>query len=164
MKHIKLRKRDSGATVVEFAICILIFIVLILSAFDFAYLFYAKVTIQNAVRQAGRFAITGNCGPGVTNCFANDPNNRINTILNIVTTYSFGLNPTISVTCPGGCPSYSAGTGSTASDNAGGPSNTVNIAATYTWHPFILTPFFGTSYTFTEYDTFRNEPFAPPAP
>src|SRR5208282_564450 len=122
--------------------------------------FYAKLTLQNAVRQAGRYAITGNCGdPG--SCFVNGPADRLNTIFQTMTTYSFNLNPTVTVTCIlGTCPSY-AGSGG---NNAGGPGDTVKISATYTFYPLITGKFFsGGSYTFTVTSTFKNEPFSPPS-
>ena len=52
--------------------------------------------------------------------------------------------------------------------NAGGPGDTVQITATYTWYPFVITRFVptmfpGGKYTFSVTSTFVNEPFAPPS-
>jgi len=156
---------QSAQSLVEFAITATAFLFVIFATIDFAFLFYAKVTLQNAVRQAGRYAITGNCGanglPG-SNCFVNGPGDRLNIIMQTVSDYSFGLNPTVTVSCISGtCPGYAGGTGA---NNAGGPGDTVQISAQYTWYPLVLARIFaGGSYTFTVSSTFRNESFAPPA-
>ena len=52
---------DSGQTLVEFALALMILLVLVFGTMDFANLYYHKLTLQNAVRQAGRYAITGQC-------------------------------------------------------------------------------------------------------
>jgi TadE-like protein len=159
------KAEDSGQTVVEFALATTIFLVLIFATFNFAFLFYSKVTLQNAVRQAGRFAITGNCGtdggPG-SNCFVYGPGDRLHVILQTVTKYSFGLNPTVTVQCmQGACPGYAGG----GSNNAGGPGDTVKIWAQYTWHPIPIGKFFPSSgYLVIVSSTYKNESFAPPPP
>jgi TadE-like protein len=159
------RAEDSGQTLVEFALTATILLLLIFTTFDFAFLFYAKVTLQNAVRQAARYAITGNCGtdggPG-SNCFVNGPGDRLHVILQTVNTYSFGLNPTVTVQCiQGACPGYAGGGG----NNAGGPGDTVKIAAQYTRGFLIIGRFFPSgAYNFTVSSSYKNESFAPPPP
>jgi Flp pilus assembly protein TadG len=166
---LKILKRghgdQSGQTMVEFALVGAVFILLVFGMFDLAYYFYGRVTLQNAVRQAGRYAITGNCStPG--SCFSNGGSgggsgDRLNSILNTVTTFSFGLNPTVTVTCNGTCNS-DYGDGGT--NNAGGPGDTVIITATYTWNPWLIpsfVPSFPTSYKYSVSSIFRNEQFPP---
>ena len=154
-------RSESGQSLVETALCALLFWLFIFGTFDFGFLYYTKVTLQNAVRQAARYAVTGNCTSAP--CF--DPSNgsgdRLNTILQTVSDYSFGLNATVSVSCiQGSCLStYGYGT-----NNAGGPGDTVQISAQYTFRPIILHNIFtGGSYTYTVSSTFQNEHFAPPA-
>ena len=53
------KKNDSGQALVEIAISLSIFLLLAMGTIDFAFLFNHKLTLQNAVRQAGRYAITG---------------------------------------------------------------------------------------------------------
>ena len=91
---------ESGQTMVEFALVASIFLLLIFGMFDLAFYFYGRVTLQNAVRQAARYAITGNCGtPG--SCFSGSngqgggSGDRLNTIEQTVQKFSFGLNPTV---------------------------------------------------------------------
>ncbi len=156
----RLSRAESGQALVETALCASIFILLMFAIIDFGFLYYSKVTIQNAVRQAGRYAITGNCQSGT--CF--DPKNgagdRLNTIIKTVQNFSFGLNPTVSVTCISGtCPAY-AGFGS---NNAGGPGDVVEITATYTFTPIMIWRFIGGTYTYTVRSVFKNEIFQPPA-
>jgi hypothetical protein len=148
---------ESGQSVLEFAITATVFFLLFFAVIDFGFLFFAKVTLQNAVRQAGRYAITGNCSSG--SCFATN-GNRLPTILQTVSQFSFFLNPTVTVACTGSCPTYGG--------NAGGPGDTVQITASYVWYPFVITRFVPTmfpsgSYTVNVSATFKNEPFAPPS-
>ena len=158
---------ESGTTLVELAIVGTFFFVLVFSIIDFGFLFYAKVTLQNAVRQAARYAITGNCTDG-TGCFGNGTGNRYNTIVTTVRNFGFAVPPTnITVTClQGSCPSYS-NCGNQDAGNAGGPGDTVQVSASYTFRPVIIGPFlrlgFGSSsYPFTVSATFKNETFPPP--
>ncbi len=56
-----LKRNESGQTLVEVAISLSVFLMLVLGTIDFGYMFSTKLTLQNAVRQAGRYAITGQC-------------------------------------------------------------------------------------------------------
>src|ERR1035441_2377106 len=58
------KANDSGQTLVEMAISLSLLLLLVMGTTDFGYLFSTKVTLQNAVRQGGRYAITGQCIPG----------------------------------------------------------------------------------------------------
>ncbi len=162
LRFLRAQREDAGQSLLEFALSATVFVVALCAVFEFGFMFFSQLTLQNAVRQAGRYAITGNCGTGGSNgsnCFVSGPSDRLNQILQVVTNYSFGLKPTVSVTCiQGSCPSY-AGSGT---NNAGGPGDTVQIAATYTWKPLIF-PQYLSPYTFTVSSTFRNETFAPPS-
>ena len=151
-------RSERGQTLVEFAVCASLFVLLLFSILDFGFLFYTKMTLQNAVRTAGRYAITGNCDSG--DCYDNgNSGNRMQTILDTVHTLSFGLNPTVSVNCVTGSCSGSYGAGA---NNAGGPGDTVRITASYVFNPFIIKRFFpGGIYTVTCSSTYKNETFAP---
>jgi hypothetical protein len=160
---------QSGQTMVEFALVASAFLLLIFGMFDLAFFYYTRVTLQNAVRQGARYAITGNCSNPGSGCFSNinggggGSGDRLNSIVNTVVSYSFGLITTsqVSVVCSGACLGY-YGNGGT--NNAGGPGDTVRIAVTYTWQPWIISKFvprFGTSFPYTVSSTFRNEQFPP---
>lgn len=143
---------------VEFAIALSLFLLLILGSMDFADLFSTKLTLQNAVRQAGRYAITGQC---ITNPDGTCQLSRYNSIVQTLQNASVGLlnssnSSDISITCTnngGGCP-----------NNAGGPGDIITITVTYTYN-FMTGPiaqyFTGGSYMFTVSAAFTNEPFPP---
>lgn len=153
------RRVDSGQALVEFALSASMFILFLFAIIDFGFLFYSKLTLQNAVRTAGRYAITGNCDSG--NCYDNGNNgNRLQTILNTVQTYSFGLSPAVWVHCVGTCGSTYGNGG----NNAGGPGDTIQIQATYVFRPVITGRFFsGGTYTIVVSSSYKNEIFQPPA-
>lgn len=157
---------ESGQSMLEFAISAVVFLALFFAAIDFGFFFFAKVTLQNAVRQAGRYAITGNCG-SAGNCFnsgGKQNGNRLPIILQTVQRFSYFLNPTVTVSCVGSCPDWAKSGG----DSAGGPQDVVQITATYDWYPFMITKFYpkslpGGHVNLNISSFFKNEPFAPPA-
>lgn len=168
LRSYKMRAKpgESGQALVEFALAVTIFLLLLFATIDFGYLYFVKVTLQNAVRQAGRYAITGNCTGG-SNCFGGGSSDRYNSIVQVALKYSFGFisSANLTITClpppigqVGGCPGYAGG--------AGGPGDTVMITATYTWTPVtaLVSKFFTKGvYTYSVSSTFKNEFFAPPA-
>ena len=139
-------KRDSGQAALEFAVSALVMFLLVFAVCDFSYLFFTKLTLQNAVRQGGRYAITGQSMSGKT---------RVNSILQTVQNTSLGLattsNTTVcSVTCGCGC--------------GGVPQDTVTIVVTYQYRfltPLMARYFTGGTYTYTVSSSFRNEAFPP---
>lgn len=151
------RRNDSGQALVEIAISLSIFLLLAMGTVDFAIMFNHKLTLQNAVRQAGRYAITGQC--------INQPNgtcSRYNSILQTLETSSSGLlnannvGTDVVISCVnggGGCP-----------NPAGGPRDVVTIQVTFP-HRFLtpLTAFFfhNTPINIKVSSTFSNEPFDP---
>lgn len=52
-------RRRRGQTLVEFALIVPIILLLVLGLIDFARVFQAYLTLQNAAREAGRYAVTG---------------------------------------------------------------------------------------------------------
>lgn len=141
-----------GTTLLEFALVLPMFVLLLFAAVDFARLFYVEMTLQNAVREAGRYAITGNHVP--------DPNHpgqnlsRAQSIQRVAQKQAMGLDVSnLQILSANG------GSGS-----AGGPGDTVTISLTT--HLHLLTPviarFFNNGvYTFTVSVAFKNEPFPP---
>ncbi len=137
---------------VEFALVLPIFVLLLFAVADFARLFYIEMTLQNAVREAGRYAITGNHVP--------DPDHtgqslsRVQSIIQVAQQSAMGLDVSnLQIVSANG------GAGS-----AGGPGDTVTISLTTDLH--LLTPiiaqFFNDGvYTFTVSVSFKNEPFPP---
>ena len=129
-----------------------VFVLLMFAVADFARLFYVEMTLQNAVREAGRYAITGNHQP--------DPNHhgqnlsRVQSIQHVAQQEAMGLDVSnLQIV------SASGGVG-----NAGGPGDTVTLSLTTNLHlvtPVIAQFFTNGVYTFTVSVAFRNEPFPP---
>lgn len=59
-------RRQSGATIVEMAIVAPVFLLILLALVEFSMMFFATLTMQYAVREGARYAITGqsNLDPG----------------------------------------------------------------------------------------------------
>jgi hypothetical protein len=59
----KTARSQRGQAVVEFTLVALLFFTVLFSIVEFAHLFYVKLTLRQALGQAGRFMVTGQCGP-----------------------------------------------------------------------------------------------------
>ena len=142
--------RTDGTSLLEFAFVVLMFMTLVFAVVDFARLFYAEVTLQNAVRQAGRYAVTGN---HQTNSQGTQMS-RVASIMQVAQQAAIGLDTSnIQIS------SLVGGSGS-----AGGPQDTCIISVT--GNVKLLTPVIGHFfkngiYTFTVSVEFKNEPFPP---
>lgn len=147
MAQMKSRLRaDSGQSLVEFAITALVFLTLIFSILEFSFLFFARLSLQNAVREGGRYAITGQALPGLA---------RYASILQVVEDKSMGFatsSNTQICSAAGGCSS------------GGGPGDTLTITVTYSYNfinPLVAAFFKNGVCTFTTSSSFKNEPFPP---
>lgn len=146
----KISRRRTGQSLVETAITFTIFMLLVFGVLDFARLFYVQMTMQHALRVAGRYAATGN---HLTDSQGSTMS-RANSILQVAQNAAMGLPLTaIQFT------SQSLGSGS-----AGGPCDTVTLA--FGCNVQLLTPmislFFSNGvYRFNVSSTYRNEPFPP---
>jgi Flp pilus assembly protein TadG len=142
----------AGASAVEFALVAPMFFLLYFAVFDFARLFYAEMTLQNAVRQAGRYAVTGNHLPDPQR--SGQSLSRVASITQVAQQAAMGLSVSgIQISSLGG------GSGS-----AGGPGDTVTISLTTNLQlmtPIVAQYFPGGTYMFTVSVTFKNEPFPP---
>ncbi|MGB8772291.1 MAG: TadE family protein [Candidatus Korobacteraceae bacterium] len=136
----------------EFALVAPMVLLLLFAVFDFARLFYVEMNLQNAVREAGRYGITGN--------HLSDPKHpgqtlsRVNSIIQVAQEAAIGLNVSnIQVS------SVAGGNGS-----AGGPGDTMIISLTTNLQlmtPIVAQFFKNGTYTFTVSVSFKNEPFPP---
>lgn len=139
-----------GHTLVEFALVVVMFFMLVFAVIDFGRLFFIQMTVQNAVQQAGRFAATGNHLPD-----PNNPGNKLPRVDSIIATIQqavVGANITgISIS------SLKGGPGS-----AGGPGDTVTVSVTTDVDLMtpLIAPFFPNGiFGFTSSVSFKNEPF-----
>jgi Flp pilus assembly protein TadG len=148
-----------GQALPEFALVAMTFFLLAFALIDFSWLMFNQMNMQDAVREAGRYASTGNHyvpdpinAPGVTL-------NRVDSIKQILNQAAAGANcvPVVS--------NSSGAVDGTGLPNAGLPSDTVTITANCAI-PLLTTAigsFFGTDnkYHFAVSSTFKNEPFSP---
>jgi Flp pilus assembly protein TadG len=58
-----MKPSNQGAASVEFALTSLIFLMLFFILIDFSYLFFVNLTLQHAVREGARYAVTGQFDP-----------------------------------------------------------------------------------------------------
>jgi Flp pilus assembly protein TadG len=142
-----------GQSVIEFALVSITFFFLVFAIIDFSWALFNQMNVQEAVRQAGRYAATGRHITGSNGSTAS----RISSITQVLDSYAIGSGVSISsVTIS----SAAGGVGS-----AGGPGDTVTITATCAVP--MLTTVIGKlfnqdgRYHFTASSTFRNEPFLP---
>jgi Flp pilus assembly protein TadG len=138
---------ERGQSILEFAITALLLFLLVFAIIDYSHLYFDKLTLQNAVRQGGRYAITGQSMPG---------NSRYLSILATVRNASLGMaassNTTVCSQPSGNC------------NFGGGPNETVTITVNYLYRintPIMAQFFPGGTYLITVSSSFRNEPFPP---
>jgi Flp pilus assembly protein TadG len=149
-------KRSRGGTFVEFALVIPLFFLLTFAIIDFGYLFFMKLSLENAVRQAGRFAITGNHLTTTSSSGTVTTETRIQSIENTATQAAAGWPiSSIVITSPG------QGTNQTGSAGGPGAPVTVSLTVTYTFFTHFIGKFFPNGQdVFTVSTTFRNEDFS----
>jgi Flp pilus assembly protein TadG len=150
--HRREAASPEGSSILEFAFIVPLFLLLLFAVMDFSRLFYVELTLQNAVRQAGRYAITGN--------HMADPKNpgqnlsRVGSIIQVAQNAAQGLDvAAIQIS------SLNGGAGS-----AGGPGDTVTISLTTNLQLMtsLVAQFFKNgTYTFTVSVSFKNESFPP---
>jgi len=139
-----------GQSLAEFAIVVPLFFLLIFGLLDFGRLFFTQATLQHALREAGRFAVTGRHLPDGKG----GDLSRVDSILSVAEKQAFGLSidrQDVVIS------SQVGGAG-----NAGGPGDTVTISLNYSMR--LLTPIVASFFNNGRYDfrvatTFRNEPF-----
>jgi TadE-like protein len=141
-----------GSALTELALIIPMFLLLVFGVCDFGRLFFVETTLENALRQAGRYAITGNHQPDPKHPGQNL--SRVDSIVQVAQQAAIGIDVTdIQVS------SVNGGAGS-----AGGPGDTVIISLTSNVQlitPPIAAFFKNGIYTFTVSVRLKNEPFPP---
>jgi hypothetical protein len=141
-----------GLETVELAIILPVFLLLLFAILDFGRMFFTQITLQHAMREGGRFGVTGErlADP-------NDPRtlqSRLDSIKRVVRESAVGvrINPAdIHVFTVPGSP-----------DDAGGPGQTFTIRMSYDF--LFVTPMVGRffdngTHRFSVSTTFRSEPY-----
>jgi len=144
-------RSSRGQTIVEFALVLPVFLLLLCGVVDFSNVLYNEMTMQNALRQAGRFATTGNTLPDQT---------RLASIILTAQQAAAGLNlssSSINISSNG-----TGGYGLTGG-NPGGPGDiiTISVTAGVPMLTPVIAPFFPPNgkYNYTVSVTFKNEPW-----
>jgi Flp pilus assembly protein TadG len=145
-----------GQTVVEFALVAIPFFFLMFAIIDYSWALFNQMNVQDAVREAGRYAATGRYVTPTNGAALS----RIASIEQVLNEFALGNGANIqSVSIS----SVSAGTGTITTGSAGAPGDTVTITATCAV-PMLTNAighFFNADgrYHFTASATFKNEPF-----
>lgn len=143
-----------GQSLVEFALVAPLFFLLVFAITDFGRLFFTQTTLQHALREAGRYAVTGQHQPKT----GGGTYSRVESIRNIAQKYAVGL-----LANPSDIQISSISGGVNVNNSAGGPGQTVIVSLTT--HLKLITPMIGKyfspdgTYTFTVRTSFKNEPF-----
>lgn len=146
------RTKQSGSTVVEFAIIAPVFLLLLIAVIELSMMYFASLTMQHAVRESTRYAITGqnNLDPNTSN------QQRYQAVLRQLRDSSMGMyeqvNPVISVN---GSTSVNAGM-------FGAPGDIIVISVDCTWQfvtPMVATFFKDGKAHFIVATTMRNESY-----
>ena len=139
-----LRERCGNSTV-EFALVLPLYLLLTFAVLDFGRLFWTQETLSYALREAGRYAVTGQ-----HQTYGTSTVSRVQSIINVAQQYAAGIPLTGITVSSGGVTNF-----------AGGPGATVVVSLTTGVK--LLTPigayFPNNTYTFTTSVGFRNEPF-----
>jgi Flp pilus assembly protein TadG len=163
MLHSGTPMNKKGQATVEFAIAALLFLPLLFAIIDLAVMCYVNLTIQRAVREGARYAITGQTGSSGV---------RRAEMATRIRESSVGLydrndfpdkDPTVSVLNPASTQIFSNYTGTPVTDT-GTPNQIIIVSLAYRWPLLtpVLSPFFdGGKYTFTAKATMKNEPWGP---
>jgi len=151
-----------GQTTVEFALTALVVFAVLFAIIDFAVMFYVNLTMQHAVREGARYAVTGQGG--------NNGVQRRKALVEKIQACSNGLyaknanpqkEPTVSVVTPSRAANFSNYTGSQVSDT-GNPSEIIIVSLAYSWPLLtpIVRPFFADGkYAFVVRATMKHEPW-----
>ena len=155
MSNARRDPRKHGQAMVEYALVLPVMALLIFGLIDFGRLFFTELTVQNALRIAGRYAVTGNHLPNPAN--PSQPISRAASIKQVAQQNAMGIDVS-------GLVISSRTSGGALSMGAGGPGDTIQLSLTY--NLTLLTPLIGQFfqngvYTFTVNTYFHNEPFPP---
>lgn len=156
------RRMQRGVSTVEFALIAPILFVLLCAAFDFGISMWVNLTMQYAVREGARYAVTGqdNLDPDSSD------QQRYLAIIQEIKNSSMGLynmvDPSYVVTINSGTPQSYSTQGSYSTGMFGNPGDIIVLQLNCTWPMLtpLMRPFFpGGNYTFSVAATMRNEGF-----
>lgn len=145
-RAIRRFRQNRGSTLVEFALVVPFILTLFLGITEFGRFYYTRLTLQHAVREAARFAVTGNTLPDPD---TGDPMSRVESIRHVILEKASSLDLDVEelvVDPPDG----------------GGPAQVVTVTARFRFEfiaPVIRQMFPDGGYDFTVGTAMKNEPF-----
>lgn len=151
--------KTKGQTTVEFAMVALVFFALLFALIDLAVMLYVNLTMQQAVREGARYAVTGQGGDGGRRAAMISKIRESSNNLYDKNAYD-PKDPTVSVVSPRDV-GFSNYTGRPV-DDTGQPDEIVMVRLRYDWPLMtpVLRPFFTDGkYSFTVSATMKNEPW-----
>lgn len=143
----RLRGENRGTAMVELALVITMLMMLFSGVFEFGRFYYSRLTLQHAVREAARFAVTGN----VLNDAQGNPMTRVASIQQVIQQKAYNLSVNVNdiTIVPA---------------DGGGPGDVVTITTVFRYD-FVVPPvkqFFPPGHVdFTISTAMKNEPFFP---
>lgn len=155
MQHLQ-RRRESGATVVEMAIIAPVFLLILLALIEFSMMFFATLTMQYAVREGARFAVTGQSSLDTT------PSQRYTAIIQNMKNNSLGFYDKLGTVISVNGTSYST-SASYSNGMFGKAGDTVVLQLDCDWvvaTPMLAVFFTNGKYHFKVAATMRNEAFS----
>jgi hypothetical protein len=142
----RLLHQQRGTAGIEVAIVLPVLMLIVLGIFDFSRMFYARLTMQHAVREAVRFAVTGNT---TTDPGSGKPRARVDAIKAKITENAVALNVDLEKLA-------------VSPADGGGPGEVVTIVAGFSYEfttPLIKPLIPGGRYDFSVSSSMKNEPF-----
>ena len=135
-----------GTTTVEVAAVFPVLMLIVLGIFDFSRMFYTRLTMQHAVREAVRFAVTGNT---TVDPVSGSPRARVDAIKSRIAENAVAMSVDLEQVLID--PS-----------DGGGPGEVVTISTDFSYEfmtPFITSLFPSGRYDFSVSSSMKNEPF-----
>ena len=152
------RKGIRGATMVEFAMVVPLFVLLLIGIIDFGRYFFVQHTLQFATREGTRLALVG----GTLVDDQGNPLNRVDSIIKeIKDNASLAIDPSeISISIfPINPATYTDPSGWQGQQNAGGAGDYMRVRTRYTYKWLTLLLGGGAASTIQAEATYRNELF-----
>lgn len=145
-------RRQSGTTLVEMAIIAPLFILVLIAIIEVSFMFFTTLTMQYAVREGARYAITGRSDTNST---------QLASVMNVIRTNSAGYLDTV-------CPKFSVNGTASSSSNAstllGAPGDIIVLRLDCTWKlatPIVAAVFPNGEYKFAVAATMQNTAYTP---
>lgn len=149
-----IRSRE-GQSTVELALAFPLLMMVFLAVVEFSHLFYVRLTVESALREAGRYMVTGQTETDQDGTTLP----RVDAIKDVFCKYLTGTG----LACPAvGSPGFQI-----EPDDGGGPGDVVTVTATFEKPLFsgvfrLFAPSFPQSITLVSSTTWKNEPFPTP--